>query len=99
MPNDLFIVLITQNHKNIYDYIKSIQIIYKTDTIIFVNSGKGSTSDPILLNLENKINLKRSDKYVTLPIFYHGTTWNKMKKTGKNNKFKMPEILWDKNFQ
>ena len=35
---------------------------------IFMNSGNGKTSDPHrpLLNLSNKINLKRIDKYVVL---------------------------------
>ena len=35
---------------------------------IFMNSGNGKTSDPhrLLLNLLNKINLKRIDKYVVL---------------------------------
>ena len=36
--------------------------------IIFINSGKCKTSDShiLLLNLSDKINLKRSDKYVAL---------------------------------
>ena len=35
---------------------------------IFVNSGNSKTSDPhrLLPNLTDKINLKRSDKYVAL---------------------------------
>ena len=35
---------------------------------IFMNSGNSKTSDPhrLLLNLLDKINLKRSDKYVAL---------------------------------
>ena len=34
-----------------------------------MNSENGKTSDPhrLLLNLSNKINLKRSDKYIPLP--------------------------------
>ena len=40
-----------------------------------MNSENGKTSDPhrLLLNLSNKINLKRSDKYIPLPnlsIYY-----------------------------
>ena len=43
--------------------------------IIFMNSKNSKTSDPrrLLLNLSEKINLNRSDKYVTLPnltIYY-----------------------------
>ena len=42
---------------------------------IFMNSGNSKTSDPhrLLLNISDKINLKRSDKYVALSshsIFY-----------------------------
>ena len=35
---------------------------------IFMNSGNSKTSDPyrLLLNLSDKINLNRSDKYVAL---------------------------------
>ena len=46
---------------------------------IFINSKNSKTSDPhrILLNLRDKIDLKRSDKYVALSnlgIYY---TWKK----------------------
>ena len=39
--------------------------------IIFMNSGNSKRSDPhrILLNLSDKINLKRSNKYVALSNF------------------------------
>ena len=45
----------------------SIKLQGRMDTI-FMNSGNSKTSDPhrLLLNLSNKINLKRSDKYVAL---------------------------------
>ena len=35
---------------------------------IFMNSKNGGTSDPhrLLLNLTDQLNLKRSDKYITL---------------------------------
>ena len=38
----------------------------KKNYIIFINSKNSKTSDPrrVLLNLTDKINLKRSDKYV-----------------------------------
>ena len=48
-----------------------------------MNSEKSKTSDrhTILLNLSDKINLKRSDKYVALSklSIYH--TWEKIKKS------------------
>ena len=44
---------------------------------IFMNSKEGKTSDPhrLLVNLSDKINLKRSDKYIALSnhsIYLHG---------------------------
>ena len=49
---------------------------------IFMNSKKSGTSDPhrLLLNLTDKINLNRSDKYVALSnlsIYYR---WKNIKK-------------------
>ena len=42
---------------------------------VFINSEHSKTSDPhiLLLNFSDKINLKRSDKYVALPnlIMYY----------------------------
>ena len=43
----------------------------------------------LLLSLTDNINLKRSDKYVAvsnISIYY---TWNNVKKSCKNNKFKI----------
>ena len=50
---------------------------------IFMNSENSKTSEPhrLLLNLADKINLKRSDKYVALlnrSMFY---TWKNVKKS------------------
>ena len=41
---------------------------------IFTNSENSKTSDPhrVLVNLSDKINLKRRDKYVTLSFTIHG---------------------------
>ena len=49
-------------YNNIMNSIK-LQNIMNT---IFMNSKKGGTPDPHGLNLTDKINLKRSDKYVAL---------------------------------
>ena len=45
----------------------SIKLLNRMDTI-FMNSRNSKTSDPhrLLLNLSEKTNLKRSDKYVAL---------------------------------
>ena len=55
-----------------------------------MNSEKRKTLDPprILLNLWDKINLKRSDKYVALSNLSIYYAWRNIKKSYKNNKFK-----------
>ena len=55
-----------------------------------MNSEKSKTSDPhrLLLNISDKMNLKRKDKYVVLSnlgIYY---TWKNIKNSYKTNKFK-----------
>ena len=56
---------------------------------IFINSKNSKTSDPhrLLLNLSEKINLKRSDKHVSLSNLRIYYTWKNIKKSYKNNKF------------
>ena len=68
---------------------------------IFMNSKNSKTSDPhrLLLNLTDKINLKRSDEYVALlnlSIYY---TWKNIKKSYKNNKFKISAPTWNEEFE
>ena len=65
--------------------------LYSRMDIIFMNSENRKTSDlhRQLPNLSDKINLERSDKYVglsNLSIYY---TWKNIKKSCKNNKFKI----------
>ena len=54
---------------------------------IFMYSQNSKTTDPhrLLLNLTDKINLKRSDKYIALsnPSIYY--TWMDIKKSYKKN--------------
>ena len=56
-----------------------------------MNSKNSKTSDPhrLLLNLTDKINLKRSDKYVALSNLSIYYTIKNMKKLYKNNKFQI----------
>ena len=56
-----------------------------------MNSENIKTSYPrrLLLNISNKINLKRSDKYVALSNLSIYYTWKNIKKPYKNNKFKI----------
>ena len=63
-----------------------------------MNSENSKTSDPhsLFLNLSNKINLKRSDEYVALSnlgIYYAGKN---IKKSCKNNEFKLSAPTWKK---
>ena len=54
-----------------------------------MNSENSKTSDPhrLLLDLWDKINLKRSDKYVALSNLTIYYTWKNIKKSYKNNNF------------
>ena len=68
---------------------------------IFINSENSKISDPhrLLLNLSDKIDLKRSDKNVflsNLGIYY---TWKYIKKSYKNNKFKISALTWNEEFE
>ena len=58
---------------------------------IFVNSENSKISDPhrLLLNLPDKMNLKRSDNHIALSNFSISTRWKNIKKSYKNNKFKI----------
>ena len=49
---------------------------------IFINSGKSKTPDPhrLLLNLSDKVSLKRSDKYVALSNLSIYYTWRNVKR-------------------
>ena len=57
------------------------------------------TSDPhrMLPNLSDKIDIKRSDKYVVLSNLSIYYTWKIMKKWYKSNKFKISATSWNKN--
>ena len=58
---------------------------------IFVNSKNNKTSDHhrLLLNLTEKINFKRSDRYVALSNFRIYYTWKIIKMSYENNKSKI----------
>ena len=53
---------------------------------IFMNSENSKTFNPhrVLLNLLDKINLKRSDKYVALSNLSIYNTWKNIQKSYKN---------------
>ena len=68
---------------------------------IFVNSEKSKTSDPdrVLPNLTDKISLKRIDKYAALSKLSIYYTWKNIKKSYKNNKFKISAPTWNEEFE
>ena len=66
-----------------------------------MNFRNSRTSDSyrLLLNLFDKIDLKRTDKYVALSnlsIFYR---WKNIKKSYNNNKFKISAPTWNEKFK
>ena len=62
-----------------------------------MNSGNSETSNPhrVLLNLTDTINLNRSDKYVALSNLSIYYTWENIKMSYKNNKFKISAPIWN----
>ena len=68
---------------------------------IFMNFENSKTSDPhrLLLNLTDKINLKRSDKYVALSNLSIYYTWKNIKNSYENNKFKISALTWNEEFE
>ena len=78
----------------------SIKVEYKMGTK-FMNSENSKTFEPyrLLLNLSDKINLKRSNKYVALSNLRIHYTWKNMKKSYKNNKFKISAPTWNEEFE
>ena len=67
----------------------------------FVNSKNSGTSDPrrLLLNLTDKINLNRSDKYVALSKLSIYYIWKNIKMSCKNNEFKISATTWNEQFK
>ena len=68
---------------------------------IFMNSENSKTSDPhrLFLNLTDKINLTRSDKYVALSNLSIYYTWKNIKKSHKNNKFQISVPKWNEELE
>ena len=68
---------------------------------IFMNSKNSKTSDPdrLLFNLIDKINLRRSHKYVLLSRLSMYYTWKLVRKSYYNNKFKISAPTWNEEFE
>ena len=63
----------------------------------FMKSKSSETSDPyrLLLDLTDKINFKRSGKYVALSNLSMYYIWKNIKKSHKNNKYKTSHPAWN----
>ena len=68
---------------------------------IFMNSENSKTSDPhrLLFNLTDKIDLRRKEKYVALSNLSIYYTQRNMKKSYKNNKFKISAPTQNEEFE
>ena len=68
---------------------------------IFINPKNSKTSDPhrLLLNVTDKINLKRSNKYVALSNLGMHYTRKNVKKLYKNNEFRISAPTWNEEFE
>ena len=68
---------------------------------IFMNSENSKTSDPhrLLLNLTDKTDVRRKDKYVALSNLSIYYTWKNIKKSCNNNKFKISAPTWNEEFE
>ena len=68
---------------------------------IFMNSKNSKISNPdrLLLSLTDKMYLKRKDKYIALSNLSIYYTWKKIKKSYKNNKFKISTPTWNEEFE
>ena len=99
--NYIFLFWSKEITRKVYNNImKSIKLWNRMDTII-LNCENSKTSDPhrLLLNLWNKINFKRSVKYIALSNLRIYYIWKNIKKPYKNNKFKIPGPTWNEEFE
>ena len=64
---------------------------------IFMNSENDKISDShrLLLNLTDKTDLRRKDKCIALSNLSIYYTWKNIKKSYKNNKFKISAPTWN----
>ena len=68
---------------------------------IFMTSKNSKTSKPhiLMLNLTDKLDLRRSDKYIALSNLSIYYTWKNIKKLYNNNKFKRSTLTWNNKFE
>ena len=68
---------------------------------MFMNSENSKTSDPhrLLLNLTDKIELRRKDTYTASSTVSISYTWKNIKESYKNNKFNISAPTWNDEFE
>ena len=68
---------------------------------IFINSKTSEKSDPhrLLLNVTDKIDIRRNEKYIALSNLSIYYTCKNIKKSFKNNTFKMSALTWNEEFK
>ena len=68
---------------------------------IFMNSKNSKTYDHsrLLLNLTDKIDIRRKYKYIALSNLFIYYTWQNIKKSYKNNNLKISAPTWNEEFQ
>ena len=66
-----------------------------------MDSEKSKKSDPnrLLLSLTEKIDSRRKDKKIALSLLIDYYTWKNLKKSYKNNKFKISATTWNEEFE
>ena len=76
------------------------QYKYKMDTI-FMNSKNSKTSHPhrLLLNLTDKMDLRRGEKSIALSRLSIYYTWKNIKKSYNNSRFKISAPTWNDEFE
>ena len=67
---------------------------------IFMNSGNSKTSDPHILKIKStdKLDLRLNKKVIALTKFNVYYTWNNIKSSYNNNKFKTSAPTWNEEF-
>ena len=68
---------------------------------IFMNTESSKTNDPpkFILNLLQRLDLKRSDKHATLQNLSIYNTWKNIRKQYKSNKLKIVAPTWNDEFK
>ena len=68
---------------------------------IFMNSESSKISEPhvLRLKLNDKLDLRRGEKSITLLNLGNYYTWKNMKSSNNNNKFKISAPTWNGKFE